>query len=71
MYSRPQDPLWKSALLLIRSVKSNKALLLEEVTRALLLEEVTRAATEKQVIHHLRKEETYDGQDYIFCQRQR
>ncbi len=33
MYSRPQDPLWKSALLLIRSVKSNKALLLEEVTR--------------------------------------
>ena len=34
MYSRPQDPLWKSALLLIRSVKSNKALLLEEVTRA-------------------------------------
>lgn len=62
MYSRPQDPLWKSALLLIRSVKSNKALLLEEVTRA---------ATEKPTIYNLRKEETYDGQDDIFCQRQR
>ena len=62
MYSRPQDPLWKSALLLIRSVKSNKALLLEEVTRV---------TSEKQAIYQLRKEETYDGQDDIFCQRQR
>ena len=58
MYSRPQDPLWKSALLLIRSVKSNKALLLEEVTRV---------AIQKQAIYQLRKEETYDGQDDIFC----
>ena len=62
MYSPPQDPLWKSALLLIRSVKSNKALLLEEVTRV---------ATEKQAIYQLRKEETYGGKDDIFCQRQR
>lgn len=52
MYSRPQDPLWKSALLLIRSVKSNKALLLEEVTRV---------TVEKQSIYQLWKEETYDG----------
>ena len=48
MYSRPQDPLWKSALLLIRSVKSNKALLLEEVTRA---------AIEKLTVYYLRKED--------------
>ena len=58
MYSRPQDPLWKSALLLIRSVKSNKALLLEEVTRVTI---------PKQAIYQLRKEETNDGQDDIFC----
>ena len=58
MYSRPQDPLWKSALLLIRSVKSNKALLLEEVTRVTI---------QKQAIYQLRKEETYDGKDDIFC----
>ena len=32
---------------------------------------VTRAATENQAIYQLRKEETYDGQDDIFCQRQR
>lgn len=55
MYSRPQDPLWKSALLLIRSVKSNKALLLTEVTRP----------TVGRQISHNRKEVKIGGENNI------
>ena len=52
MYELSAGPPLEERLLLIRSVKSNKALLLEEVTRV---------TSERQSIYQLWKEETYDG----------